>query len=75
MTIVERTPIALPNDQCDTVYAVVYRIGGFPEQSYKLSIDALNSRLENEFTQSQIEELWSEQYPQWNDLIFVNPYN
>jgi len=70
MTIVERTPIALPNDQCDVVNAIIYRTGNYPNQRYMVSIDALNSRLENEFTQSQIEELWSEQYPQWNDLIF-----
>ncbi len=69
MTIIERTPIVLPNDNADTVEAVIYTTGQIdcPYQVYILA-PTLN-RIIEEFDDESIIALWADQYPEWAKKI------
>ena len=69
MNIIESTPINLGNDDCDIVNAFIYRTSDLRE--YKLVINyPVAPRITDEFSNDEIEALWSAQYPEWNDLLF-----
>ena len=69
MNIIESTPINLGNDDCDIVNAFIYRTSDLRE--YRLVINyPVAPRITDEFSNDEIEALWSAQYPEWNDLLF-----
>ena len=69
MKIIERTPIVLPNENADFVFASVCATGraNRPYQLYILTptID----RIINEFDDEAILALWVNQYPYWAEII------
>jgi hypothetical protein len=69
MRIIERTPIVLPNDNADMVFANVCATGraNRPYQLYILTptID----RIIDEFDDESIIALWADQYPEWAKKI------
>jgi hypothetical protein len=69
MKIIERTPIVLPNDNADTVEAVVYatRRTNRPYQVY-ISAPTID-RIIDEFDDESIIALWADQYPEWAKKI------
>jgi hypothetical protein len=69
MRIIERTPIVLPNDNADTVEAVIYTTGQIdcPHQVY-IFAPTLN-RIIDEFDDESIIALWADQYPEWAEKI------
>jgi len=69
MNIIESTPINLGNDDCDIVNAFIYRTSDLRE--YKLVINyPVAPRITDEFSNDEIEALWSAQYPKWNNILF-----
>jgi len=69
MTIVEQTPITLPNDFADIVNATIYRAGNYPNQRYNVTISDLPARLSEEYSNDDLYSLWAEQHPEWNAVI------
>jgi hypothetical protein len=67
-TIIEQTPITLPNDYADVIEAYVYSDNGCP----KLTIGSLPSRIADDYRDDEILKLWANQYPEWNETIFTN---
>jgi hypothetical protein len=69
MRIIERTPIVLPNDNADTVEAVVYATRT-TARPYKVHILAPTiDRIIDEFDDESIIALWADQYPEWAKKI------
>jgi hypothetical protein len=71
-TIIEQTPITLPNDYADTVSALIYAEGDYPKLNYRVAFGDIPARLQDDYSQSDIEKLWADQYPEWNETIFTN---
>lgn len=70
MKIIEATPITLPNAAADMVTAFVYMLAH--EETPRVSINyPVTPRITDEFTNAEIDELWSSQYPAWNARIFA----
>jgi len=69
MTIIERTPIILPNDNADFVFANVCATGraDLPYQLYILAPTI--ERIIDEFDHEAILALWVNQYPYWAKVI------
>ena len=67
--IIASTPIVLGNDDFDIVNAYIYRTSDLREYELVINYPVL-SRITNEFSNDDIEALWSTQYPQWNNLLF-----
>lgn len=69
MRIIERTPIVLPNDNADFVFANVCATGR-ADRPYQLYIlNPTIDRIINEFDDEAILALWADQYPEWAKII------
>jgi hypothetical protein len=69
MRIIERTPIVLPNDNADTVEAVVYATKR-KDRPYRVYISYPTiDRIIDEFDDESIIALWADQYPEWAKKI------
>jgi len=68
ITIIEQTPITLPNDYADVIQACVYSDKGHR----KLTIGSLPERIVDDYRDDEILKLWANQYPEWNEIIFTN---